>query len=180
MRNKHLQMKLSPDEKNFLRHWIYDEMHFRDGAGPAKRLQVAHQVAPFNLAAVIAAALPEIEQMAAAEGPPPVEPPTWPWTDDDIEQRIIEARSLLAERELDGAEDDIEISNQEEFESAVRRLHRSEQALKWLRPSEVNNFDYLTKSYSELIEKLTCAIETYSRTHIPAIDAPHVEQLSHL
>lgn len=93
-------MKLCREEETFLRHWIYDEWHFREGTGPAKRLQVAHKVPPFELALVIAAAMTEPgEQESAAEGPPPAEPPTWPWTEEVCAQRIAEARSLLARRQ---------------------------------------------------------------------------------
>ena len=40
MTNKHPPMSLSHDEEMFLRHWIYDEAHYMEGVGPAKRLQV--------------------------------------------------------------------------------------------------------------------------------------------
>jgi hypothetical protein len=36
MPNKHPQMKLSHNEEQFLRLWMYDETHYRDGNGPAK------------------------------------------------------------------------------------------------------------------------------------------------
>ena len=80
-------MKLCHEEEIFLRHWIYDEWHFREGTGPAKRLQVAHKVPPFELALIIAAAMTEPgEQESAAEGPPPAEPPVWPWTGENCAQ----------------------------------------------------------------------------------------------
>ena len=90
-------MKLSHDEEIFLRHWIYDEVHFREGTGAAKRLQVAHKISPADLALIIAAALTEPgEQEAAAEGPPPTEAPIWPWrSEDSCVGRIEEARELL-------------------------------------------------------------------------------------
>jgi hypothetical protein len=89
-------MKLSHEEEVFLRHWIYDEVHYREGTGPAKRLQVAHKVPPANLALIIAAALTEPgEQEAAADGPPPTELPIWPWPKDSCARRIEEARQLL-------------------------------------------------------------------------------------
>jgi hypothetical protein len=89
-------MKLSHEEEIFLRHWIYDEVHFQEGAGPAKRLQVAHQIPPANLALIIAAALTEPgEQETAADGPPPTEAPLWPWPDDSCARRVEEARQLL-------------------------------------------------------------------------------------
>jgi hypothetical protein len=58
MPNKHLWMKLSPEEETFLRHWMYEETHYRMGAGPAKRLQREHEVTSADLATLIAAALP--------------------------------------------------------------------------------------------------------------------------
>jgi hypothetical protein len=89
-------MKLSHEEEIFLRHWINDEVHFHEGTGPAKRLQVAHKIPPANLALIIAAALTEPgEQEAAAHGPPPTESPTWPWPKDSCARRIEEARCLL-------------------------------------------------------------------------------------
>src|ERR1019366_5860747 len=95
MRNKHPRMKLSREEVNFLRHWIYDEVHFREGTGSAKRLQVAHKVPPFELALIISAAMTEPgEQEAAAEGPPPTEPLRWPWPDTAWASRLAEAQSL--------------------------------------------------------------------------------------
>jgi hypothetical protein len=100
MRNKHQRMKLSREEEIFLRHWIYDEVHFRDGTGPAKRLQVAHKVPPFELALVISAAMTEPgEQETAAEGPPPADTPVWPWPADNWAPRLAEARTLLAQRQ---------------------------------------------------------------------------------
>ena len=99
MRNKLPRMKLSRDEEIFLRHWIYDEMHYQDGQGPAKRLQIEHQVAPADIASLVAAAMPDVaEQEAAGIGPPPAEPPIWPWEDDVCARRLAEARSLLARR----------------------------------------------------------------------------------
>jgi hypothetical protein len=89
-------MKLSREEESFLRHWIYDEWHFREGQGPAKRLQLEHKVVPAELALIIAAAMTEPgEQESAAEGPPPVEPPVWPWPGDSCARRVEEARELL-------------------------------------------------------------------------------------
>jgi len=42
-----------------LRHWMYDEVHYQDGTGPAKRLQLQHRAIPADLAVLIAAAIPE-------------------------------------------------------------------------------------------------------------------------
>ncbi len=88
-------MKLSHEEE-VLRHWMHDEWHFREGTGPAKRLQVSHQVRPFELALIISVSMTEPEQqLSAAEGPPPPEPPVWPWTVDSFQRRLAEARALL-------------------------------------------------------------------------------------
>ena len=90
-------MKLSRDEENFLRHWIYDEARYEQDLGPAKRLQLQHRAIPADLAILIAAAIPDpIDQEQAGQGPPTVEPPTWPWSEDLWAERINEARAALA------------------------------------------------------------------------------------
>ena len=89
-------MKLSNEEEVFLRHWIYDEWHFQEGQGPAKRLQLEHHAVPADLAMIIAATMRDLdEQEAAAFGPPPSEPPAWPWIGDTCARRVEEARELL-------------------------------------------------------------------------------------
>jgi hypothetical protein len=101
MPNKHPQTKLSPDEEQFLRHWMYDEVHFREGTGPARRLQVEHRVPPADLATVIAAATPDpSEQEAAGLGPPPAEPPVWPWTEESLRRRRADAWAISEARRL--------------------------------------------------------------------------------
>ena len=96
MRNKRPLMKLSPEEVHFLRHWMYDEMHYREGSGLAKQLQREQQAISANLAVIIAAAIPDLaEQWAAGVGPPPAEPPTWPWTKATIKARLAEAHAVL-------------------------------------------------------------------------------------
>jgi hypothetical protein len=96
MPNKHPLMKLSPEEMHFLRHWMYEEMHYQEGSGPAKQLQRAHHAISANLGVIIAAAIPDLaEQWAAGVGPPPAGPPTWPWSQAAIEARLAEARALL-------------------------------------------------------------------------------------
>jgi hypothetical protein len=96
MRNKLPRMKLSRDEEAFIRRWIYDEVHFQEGTGPAKRLQVLHQVRPADLALLIAAALPNTaDQEAASCDPHPEKNPLWPWSEREFLQRIEEARTLL-------------------------------------------------------------------------------------
>lgn len=98
MPNKHPRMRLSREEEAFLRHWMYDETHFRDGTGPAKRLQLQHRAIPADLATLIAAAIPEpAEQEAAGRGPPPVAAPAWPWSPEGLRRRVAEARAFLAE-----------------------------------------------------------------------------------
>ena len=75
-------MRLFRDEGTFLRHWMYDEVHFQDGVGPAKQLQLQHRAIPADLAVLIAAAIPDpMDQEAAGLGPLPAEPPTWPWSE---------------------------------------------------------------------------------------------------
>ena len=96
MRNKQPLMRLSHEEEVFLRHWMYDEWHFQEGRGPAKQIQLDHKVVPADLALIIAASMRDLgEQEAAAVGPPPAEPPVWPWTADDCARRVEEARALL-------------------------------------------------------------------------------------
>jgi len=91
-------MSLSPDEERFLRQWMYDEVHYQEGVGAAKRLQRQHGVSPADLAVLIAAALPDpLEQEAAGSGSPPSEPPVWPWSSTSFPQRLSEARTLLAD-----------------------------------------------------------------------------------
>jgi hypothetical protein len=79
-----------------LRHWMYDEVHYREGQGPAKRLQVKHQAVAADLATLIAAIMPDpSEQEAAGDGPPPAEQPTWPWPEDALRVRLADARLAL-------------------------------------------------------------------------------------
>jgi hypothetical protein len=93
-------MRLSREEELFLRHWMYDEVHYPDGPGLAKQLQLRHQAVPADLALLIAAAIPDpADQQAAGVGPPPTDAPRWPWTDDALFTRLAEARALLAQRE---------------------------------------------------------------------------------
>ncbi len=93
MPNKHPR-----DEELFLRHWMYDEMHYQNGPGPATQLQVPHRALPPDLATLIAAAIPDpSDQEAAGLGPPPSEPPTWPWSEDVLRARILKARTALTE-----------------------------------------------------------------------------------
>lgn len=74
-------------------------MHYQTSQGLAKRLQVTHHVAPAELAALLAVAMPDVlEQEAAGIGPPPPEPPVWPWQGDECKRRIAEAKSLLARK----------------------------------------------------------------------------------
>jgi hypothetical protein len=92
-------MRLSRDEEVFLRHWMYEEVHYRDGPGPAKRLQRDRRAVAADLATVIAAAIPEpAEQAQAGKDPPPAEPPVWPWSDEEWHARLTEARTILCQR----------------------------------------------------------------------------------
>ena len=97
MPSKHPPMKLSREEDLFLRHWMYDEVHYQDGPGPAKRQQLLHRAIPADLAVLVAAAIPDpADQEAAGHGPPPSDPPRWPWTEQTLQGRLAEARSALA------------------------------------------------------------------------------------
>ena len=83
MPNKLPLLKLSPEEDNYLRHWIYDETHYEEGPGPAKRLQLQYHAVPADLAALIAAALPDpAEQETAGTGPSPPQPARASWRAD--------------------------------------------------------------------------------------------------
>jgi hypothetical protein len=96
-------MKLSRDEETYLRHWMHEELCYREGPGPAKRLQLEHGVVAADLAALIAAAIPvPADQQAAALRPPSDETPVWPWTAQAFRERLLQARDMLAERAADG------------------------------------------------------------------------------
>ena len=85
-------MRPSRDEDLFLRHWIYDEVHYEDGQGPAKRLQVRHRAIPAARATLIAAAIPDpTDQESAGLGSLPAGPPVWPWPEDALRERNNEA-----------------------------------------------------------------------------------------
>jgi hypothetical protein len=99
MPSKHHPMKLSRDEELFLRHWIYDEAHFMNGVGPAKRLQVEYRVVPADLAALVAAAMPDPQDQAEAATTLPPASPRWPWTGDAFQVRLAEARTILELRQ---------------------------------------------------------------------------------
>gem|GEM_PF-6170453 len=86
-------------EELFLRHWMYDEVHYQQGQGPAKRLQVEHCATPADLASLIAASMPDpAEQEVAGQGPPPTEPPSWPWSEEAWRARLLDVREILGER----------------------------------------------------------------------------------
>jgi hypothetical protein len=96
-------MKLSRDEEAYLHHWMFDEVHYQETQGPAKKLQLQHGATPAELAVLIAAALPDpADQEAAAHGPSPTEPPLWPWTDASFRPRLAEAREILGIRDVRG------------------------------------------------------------------------------
>ena len=98
MPNKHPLMKLSPDEDLFLRHWMYDEVHYQDRPGPAKRLQLQHRAIPADLATLIAAAIPDpADQEKAGSSLPSTESLIWPWSESGLSRRLVEARTVLAE-----------------------------------------------------------------------------------
>jgi hypothetical protein len=79
---------------------MYDETHYLEGVGLAKRLQVQHQAAPADLADLIAAAMPDpAEQEAARLDPPAADNLTWPWSATSFSARLAEARTTLARRQ---------------------------------------------------------------------------------
>jgi hypothetical protein len=99
MPSKRPILKLSPEEELFLRRWMYDELHYEEGRGPAKLLQLEHRVPPAELGLFIAAAMPETStQEAAALDPTPPERTIWPWTDETFPSRLAEARTILERR----------------------------------------------------------------------------------
>jgi hypothetical protein len=99
-------MKLSHDEEAFLRHWIFDEAHYQEGQGAAKRLQIQLGAAPAELALLIAAAIPSLaDQEAISAGPSPTYPPRWPWHPSEFQKRLAEARAFLAERRSNARRD---------------------------------------------------------------------------
>jgi hypothetical protein len=105
MLNKRPQMKLSLEEEMFLRHWMYDETHYQEGPGPAKRLQLQHRAVPADLAVLIAAAIPDpIEQEKAGLDRPSTEPPKWPWSEETLLARVSEARTVLSTESMSEAE----------------------------------------------------------------------------
>ena len=91
-------MRLSPEEQRFLRQWMWDEVHYLEGVGPAKQLQVDHGVPPADLALLIAAAIPNPADQAAAICPAAIEPPSWPWSEETWQARLAEAEAVLADR----------------------------------------------------------------------------------
>src|SRR5262249_22830083 len=86
-------------EQQFLQAWMHDELHFRQGTGPAKRLQPVHEVKPADLAVLIAAWLPDPnEQFRRAEEPLP-DTLEWPWQrHEEFEARLHQAKAELALR----------------------------------------------------------------------------------
>jgi hypothetical protein len=99
MPNKLPRLKLSHEEDNYLRHWIFDEAHYEKTSGAAKRLQLQHHAVPADLAALIAAAFPDLaEQETIGNGPPPDPPPVWPWPGNQLRTRLREAEAILATR----------------------------------------------------------------------------------
>jgi hypothetical protein len=101
MPNKFPLMKLSREEELFLRCWMYDEVHYQDAAGPAKRLQLEHRAVPADLATLIAAAFPDpADQQAKGASPPPTLSPVWPWaSEEEFRAKLAEARAALVRKE---------------------------------------------------------------------------------
>jgi hypothetical protein len=96
MPNKRRTMNLLREEEAFLRRWMYDEVHFQAGQGPAKRMQLEHRVVSADLAILIAAAIPDIREQEAAGLEPSEETLSWPWSEESLSARVAEARASLA------------------------------------------------------------------------------------
>jgi hypothetical protein len=97
MPNKYPLLSLSRDEELFLRHWMYDEVHYAEGRGSAKQMQLEHRASPADLAVLIAAGMPDpADQEACGLGPPPAQEPTWPWPGGTLSTRLANARAALA------------------------------------------------------------------------------------
>jgi hypothetical protein len=100
MPKTHRRLTLSPEEELFLRQWMFDEVHFEEGLGPAKRLQVAQGVRPAELSLLIAASLPDpAEQQTAVSRATRSACPTWPWSVQSFRHRLGEAQAMLASRQ---------------------------------------------------------------------------------
>jgi hypothetical protein len=100
MPKTHPRMRLSPEEEEFLCQWMFDEVHFEEGQGPAKRQQVAQAVRPAELSLLIAASLPDpAEQQAAISGETRSACPAWPWSAQSFQDRLKEAQAILASRQ---------------------------------------------------------------------------------
>jgi hypothetical protein len=77
---------------------MYDEVHYREGVGAAKKLQLQHCAIPADLALLIAAAMPDpSEQERASQSPPDTRTLRWPWTSASLRARLDEARNVLAQ-----------------------------------------------------------------------------------
>lgn len=89
-------MDLTAKEEQFLQAWMHDELHFREGTGPAKRLQREHLVKPADLAVLIAAWLPDPdEQFRLAEAVMPQSHLEWPWASrEEFERRLCQAKAM--------------------------------------------------------------------------------------
>jgi hypothetical protein len=75
---------------------MYDEVHFQEGRGPAKQLQLEHHAIPADLATIIAAAMPDLAEQESAGLTAGSGPPIWPWSEDRLRARVDEARAALA------------------------------------------------------------------------------------
>jgi hypothetical protein len=99
MPKTHQPMRLSCEEEQFLRRWMHDEVHYQEGQGPAKRLQLLHRAIPADLATLIAAAIPDpADQQAAGLAIPSAEPLVWPRSEERFRARVAEAQAVLADR----------------------------------------------------------------------------------
>jgi hypothetical protein len=94
-------LKLSHKEECFLKHWMFDELHYTDNSLPrvAKRLQRERGAKPAELAEIIAAWMPDTKEQWRAAESMPEGVPEWPWeSEEGFRSRLAEARAVLGLR----------------------------------------------------------------------------------
>ncbi len=83
---------LTSEEKDFLQHWVWESVHFQNPDRPATAMLKAHGRSYIDMAAIVNL-LPPTERGYLTEDRP-AQRPIWPWTtDEELEQRIREAKA---------------------------------------------------------------------------------------